>query len=196
MTVNINSPNGFQKWGRAEGGSPTAGLSTSLIANADTSAVGYGDPVISLTTGYVGLATASTVQIHGVFYGCTYLSTAIGRRVWSNFWPGSGATGDILAYIDTDPDGLFVVQATSTAVAFADIGTNIQHNIGTVNTVTGFSASSVQTPNTTNTLPWRVVGLLSQFLPANSVPGTDDASLYNRCIVQANFWDRSSTLGI
>lgn len=196
MTVNINSPNGFQKWGRREGGSPTAGLSTRTIANADVSLIGFGDPLISLGTGYVTIATASTVQLAGIFYGCTYISTTIGRRIWSNNWPGSGASGDILAYVDTDPQGLFVVQALSTAVAFADIGANIQLSIGTPSTVTGFSTSSVTTPNTTNTLPFRVVGLLSQFLPTNSEPGTDDASNYNRCIVAPNLWDRSSPLGI
>lgn len=196
MTVNVNAPNGFQKWGRREGGAPTAGLSTRLIAAADTTAIGFGDPVTSLATGYVTQSSASTVQYHGIFYGCEYLSPAIGRRIWSNYWPGSGNSGDILAYIDTDPQGLFVVQALSTAIVFADIGTNIQVNIGTPNTVTGFSTSSVTTPNTTNTLPFRIVGLLSQFLPANSEPGTDDASNYNRIIVAPNLWDRSSPLGI
>lgn len=198
MTVNVNSPNGFQKWGRQEGGSPTAGLTTRLIANADTAAVGYGDPVTSLSTGYVTLTTPGTTQIAGIFYGCEYLSTSIGRKVRSPNWPGSGATGDITAYLDTDPAGLYVVQALSTAVVFADIGANIQVNVGTPQTTAagGFSTSSVTTPNTTNTLPFRVVGLLSQFIPANSVPGTDDASNYNRCIVQANYWDRSTTLGI
>lgn len=196
MTVNVNSPNGFQKWGRQEGGSPTAGLSTSLVASDDTTPIGYGDPVTQLSTGYVTRTTAGTTQIHGIFYGCEYLSPAVGRRVWSNNWPGSGNSGDILAYIDTDPDGLFQVQALSTAVTFADIGANIQVNIGTPNTVTGMSTSSVTTPNTTNTLPFRIVALLSQFLPANSVPGTDDASNYNRIIVAPNLWDRSSPLGI
>lgn len=197
MTVNTNSPNGFQKWGRQEGGSPTVGLTPRVIANADNVPVGFGDPMTSLSTGYVTRTTAGVIQIAGIFYGCEYYSTAVGRKVWSPNWPGSGATGDILAYLDTDPSGLYVVQALSTPVAFTDIGNNIQVNIGTPQTSAPyFSTSSVTTPGTTPTLPFRVVGLLSQFIPANSVPGTDDASNYNRCIVQANYWDRSSTTGI
>jgi hypothetical protein len=46
--ANVNAPNGFQYFGRLEGGSPTAGLSTRLISSSDTAAVGQGDPVTSL----------------------------------------------------------------------------------------------------------------------------------------------------
>lgn len=193
--ANVSAPNGFQDFGRLEGGSPTAGLTTRLIANADTNALGYGDPVTSLATGYVTRSTAGTTQIDGIFYGCEYLSTAVGRRVWSPNWPGAGATGDITAYLKTDPDAMFVVEATTGPITFADIGSNVQVTIGTPNAVTGFSTSSVTTPAATATLPFRIVGLLSQYA-APGTNGTDDASANNRVIVSANNWDRKSLTGI
>lgn len=195
---NVNSPNGFQYFGRLEGGSPTAGLTTRLIASSDTAAIGYGDPVTSLGTGYVTLSTAGTTQIDGIFYGCTYLSTAIGRTVWSDFWPGSGASGDVTAYLCTDPQAEFVVQSNGAPIVFSDIGANINFVIGAPNPVTGFSTSAVDqsTIAATATLPFRIVGLLSDYSSPSNSNGTDNTSPYNRIIVTANNWDRKSLTGI
>jgi hypothetical protein len=195
--ANVNAPNGFQYFGRQEGGAPTAGLTTRLIASTDTAAVGYGDPVTSLGTGYVTASTAGTTQIDGIFYGCEYLSTALGRIVWSQFYPGSGAGADVKAYICSDPDAEFVVQSDNTAIAFADTQANINFVAGSVNTATGFSGAAVgqSTISTTSTLPFRIVGLLSQYAPPGN-NGTDNTSAFNRVIVAPNNWDRKSLLGI
>lgn len=195
--ANVNAANGFQYFGRLEGGAPTSGLTTRLIANADTAAVGYGDPVTTLSTGYVTLSTAGTTQIDGIFYGCTYLAPSIGRIVWSPNWPGSGATGDITAFLCTDPQSTFVAQSDNAAIVFADIGANINFVIGTPNATTGFSTTSVgqSTINTTSTLPFRIIGLLSDSAPPGA-NGTDNTSTFNRVIVAPNNWDRKSLTGI
>lgn len=195
--ANTNAPNGFQQFGKMEGASPTMGFTTRAVASS--SAIGFGDPVVSLTTGYIDIVTPGTTQIAGIFFGCEYYNPAVGRKVWSNYWPGSAsATGDGLAYLDTDPNSLFVVQSNNTAIVFADIDANIQCSIGSVNTVTGYSASSVNqsTIDTTNTLPFRIVGLLSDYEPVGSQNGTDNTSAYNRVIVRPNYSDRTSLVGI
>lgn len=198
--ANSNSPNGFQRFGLLDGASPTMGCQQRLVAQADTNAIGYGDPVVSLGTGYVTLATAGTTQISGFFNGCYYLNTAVGRVVWSKSWPGSSAGSDGKANIDTDPNGLYVAQSNNTAIVFADIDANINFVIGTPQTESagGYSTSSLgqSTINTTDTLPFRIVGLLSQYVPAGSQNGTDDASAYNRVIVAPNYTDRKSRVGI
>lgn len=195
--ANSNAPNGFQDFGRAEGGSPTAGLTTRLVSSADTVSIGYGQPVTSLGTGYVAASDpATTTQIDGIFFGCEYLSTTMGRWVWSNYWPGSGAGGDVTAHIKTDPQALFVVQTNDTAITIADVGANVNFAVGTNNTVTQFSGASINqsTIATTNTLPFRIVGLLADTAP----PGMPNAEAgqYNRVIVTANNWDRKSLTGI
>ena len=194
---NPNAPNGFQYFGRLEGGAPTAGLSTRLVSSADTTALGYGDPVTSLGTGYVTASAAGTTQIDGIFYGCQFYSTVIGRTVNQNYYPGSGAGGDVIAYICTDPDAMFLVHAVNTAIAFADIGANINFVAGTPNSVTQMSTASIDqsTIATTNTLPFRIVGLYSQEAPPGA-SGADDTSAYNICIVSPNLWDRKSLTGI
>lgn len=196
--ANTNSPNGFQYFGRLEGGSPTEGMTTRLIANADTSKIGQGDPVTSLGTGYVTASTPGTTQIDGIFYGCEYLSTAVGRVIQSNQWPGSGATGDVKVFLTNDPEAMFVVQSDNTAIVFADIGANINFVVGTPNAVTGFGTTSVGqgTLGTTATLPFRIVGLLSDYTGPNGGNGTDNTTAFNRVIVTANNWDRKSLTGI
>lgn len=198
MSVNVNSANGFQRFGLLDGASPTMGFQIRKVASGDTTPIGDGDPVVSLATGYVTRATAGTTQISGIFRGCYYLNTGVGRVVWSRNWPGSGAGGDAICEIETDPNALYQVQTDNTAITFADIDGNINFVIGTPDSVTGFSTSTVaqSTIATTDTLPFRIVGLLSQYLPANSVAGTDDASAYNRIIVAPNYTDRKSLVGI
>lgn len=196
-TVNVNAPNGFQRFGLLDGASPTMGNQIRKITSS--SAVGYGDPVVSLVTGYIDIATAGTTQISGIFLGCYYLNPGVGRVIWSRNWPGSAsATGAGTCYIDTDPNALYVAQSNNTAITFADINANINFAIGTPDSVTGYSTSSVaqSTINTTDTLPFRIVGLLTDYQPANSGPGTDNSSAYNRVIVAPNYTDRKSLVGM
>lgn len=197
--ANTNAPNGFQVFRRFDGGSPTSGFETRKILSTYNVAIGYGDPVIPVASGYIQRATASTVQIAGIFFGCEYYNSSVGRKVWSKSWPGTAQGSDAIAYLVTDPQMLFVGQALNTAIVFADIGANIQFAIGTPDSVTGFSTSTLDqsTIATTDTLPFRIVGLLSQYeTTSGAINGTDDASAYNRVIVAPNFWDRKSLVGI
>lgn len=195
--ANTQAPNGFQYFGRLEGGSPTEGLTPALVSSGDTAALGYGDLVSRNAAGYVTKATAGATSIYGVFYGCSYLSTAISRIVFQNYYAGSGASSDVSALICTDPSATFIAQSDNTAIAFADIGANIQFVTGTPNATTQMSTMAVgqSTISTTSTLPFRIVGLLSQSAPPG-VDGTDNTSAFNRVILQPNNWDRQSSLGI
>lgn len=180
--ANTNAPFGFRQYS-GYGSAPTYEQVTMLIANGNTNPIFFGDAVIPLSTGYIDVATASTVQMAGIFAGCTYFSTSQKRVVWSNYWPGSGATGDITAYVINDPNAKFLVQAGGSAIGIADINANVQLNAGTGSTTTGISGMYVESPNTTSTLPFRVVGLVTTPPGAN---GTDYTSAYNYVIVAFN----------
>ena len=197
---NNNAPNGFQFFGKLEGASPTAGYVTRKLVT--TTAIGYGDPVVSLGSGYIDRATAGTTQIAGIFYGCKYFSPAIARVIWSKSWPGGSGTavGDVTAYVDTDELSLYVVQALGPPILFSDINANIQFAIGTPQTEAagGFSTSSVDQTliAVTATLPFRIMGLLSDYISQAGANGTDNTSNFNRIIVRGNNWDRASLTGI
>jgi hypothetical protein len=180
---NTNAPFGFRQYS-GTGSAPTYEQNVRKIASNNTTAIFFGDAVIPLNTGYIAQATASTVQLAGIFAGCKYLSTSQKRTVWSNYWPGADATGDVEAYVIDDPNAKFLVQAGGTAVTLADIGNNIQINASTAgNTATGISSMFVESVNTTVTLPFKVVGLVQEPPGAN---GTDATSAYNQIIVQFN----------
>lgn len=180
--ANTNSPFGFRQY-KGTGSAPTYEQNTRKIASNNSTAIFSGDAVIPLTTGYIAQATASTVRMEGIFVGCKYVSTSQKRTVWSNYWPGSDATGDVEAYVVDDPNAQFVVQAGATAIGFANIGEYIQLNVGTGNTATGISGMFVESPGTTVTLPFIVKGLVETPPGAN---GTDITSAYNLVIVGFN----------
>jgi hypothetical protein len=185
---NTNAPFGFRQYS-GTGSAPTYEQNVRYIASSNTTAIYFGDAVIPLTTGYIGQATASTVRVEGIFAGCKYVSTSQKRTVWSNYWPGSDATGDVEAYIIDDPNAKFLVQSSDSggtaAVTFANVGEYINLAVGTGNTATGISGMTVNvaTLNTTVTLPFRIVGLVTS---PPGAEGTDTATEYNQVIVAFN----------
>ena len=193
---NNNAPFGFVPY-RGNGAAPTYELSTRMIASANTTKIFQGDPVIPLTTGYITqMSAGGTVRCEGIFSGCKYLSTSAKRTVWSNFWPGADANGDVEAYLYSNPQMQFEVQSSdasgTSAVVFANIGEyiNIGYGIGLAgtpngNTANGLSTASVDqdTLATTVTHPFIVVGLVEA---PPGAEGTDIATEYNRVIVAFN----------
>jgi hypothetical protein len=199
--ANTSAPFGFQLAGILDGTVGSLGQQTRLIASNNSSSIFSGDPVVSLSTGYITKMTAgSAVQCAGVFAGCTYLNTSLSRTVWSPSWPGSGATGDVTAYVISNPNATFLVQATTSSgsavpITTADINNNIDVAMGAGNATTGQSTSSVDTYTiaTTNTLPFRIVSLVTS---PPGAPGTDATTAYNRVVVTFNNQDFKSLTGI
>jgi len=178
--ANTFAPYGFLQYQGGAGGAPTFAQSARRIAAGNTTAIFTGDPVQPVTStanGYITQATAGgTVQLAGIFVGCRYLSTSLNRVVWSNYWPGSGATGDVEAYVIDDPNARFVVQTsgsgfpvTGTAtsqtsgiqgqlVTFAYSSTGATSgNANGGNNLSGRSTAYVNATATTNTSPFIVV---------------------------------------
>ena len=192
--ANSNSPFGFATSGHLEGSAPTQGLSTRTISSGYTTAIYSGDAIIPLSTGYIGQAAAAgAVQLAGVFMGCKYLNSSLGRTVWSPYWPGSGAGGDVVAYINADPDASFRVQAYNTAITFADIGNNVDIHVAAGNTYTGFSGMTADqsTLGATTTLPFRIVGLQN-----SNLPGGDTTTAYNQIFVTFNYQAYKTQTGV
>lgn len=183
---NVQAPFGFSPEGTVGGSTPNFRLSRRLIASTNATAIYTGDavvPVTSSVTGYIQQATASTTALAGVFFGCKYLSISQGRVVWSRFWPGSDANGDVTAYVIDDPQAVFLVQAGAAAIGMADLNLNVQLAVGTGNTTTGQSGMFIQNPASTSTLPFTITGFVTDPSGAN---GTDITSAYNYVLVTFN----------
>lgn len=170
-------------------------ISTRRIASGNATAIFRGDavvPVTSTATGYIKQATAGTVALAGVFWGCQYLSTSQKRTVWSQYWPGSDATGDVIAYVIDDPNARFLVQTsgssfqiggTNTTFTSSPVGQLAQLNVGTGSTVTQQSGMYLDTVGTTATYPFQIVDMVIDPPGSN---GSDAASNYNYVVVGFN----------
>jgi hypothetical protein len=202
--ANTFAPNGFLQYQGGAGGAPTFAQSTRRVAAGNTTSIFTGDPVQPVTStanGYITQATAGgSVQLAGIFVGCKYLNTALGRTTWAAYWPGSGATGDVEAYVIDDPAARFIVQSsgsgfpvTGTASAqtsgvqgqlctFAYSTTGATSgNANGGNNSTGRSTAYVNATATTNTSPFIIVDYAVSF--GN---GGDQTTQYCNLIVGFN----------
>jgi hypothetical protein len=197
--ANTNTPFGFRQYS-GTGSAPTYELVTFSNGGIDFNAtvIYYGDPVVRAGSGdgtlkqAAGSATTSTVTMAGIFQGCKYLSLVVGRTVWSNYWPGgspvtTGNQSTIEAYVINDPNAQFVAQSDSTGLAQADVGSNIDFNIGTGTTANGLSGAFLVHGGATNSAyPWRLVSLVWAPPGANGVATSGSAAAFNYGVVAFN----------
>jgi hypothetical protein len=196
--ANVNAPFGFAFIGNTDGSVPNFGMYNAKIAYNNTNKIFRGDLVKQLNTGYIDVSAAGQSVAYGVFWGCRYYSTSRQIPFFSKYWPGSDATGDVDAYIITNPTAQFVVQSSgqsSAAATFAMVGQNMDIYAGTAgSTTSGLSGMTVNenTVNTTNTFPFRVMARYSQYIaiPGSTAPsafnGADDTTPYNWLVVAFN----------
>lgn len=174
--VNTNAPFGFRVTRRFDGAPPNYAYRNLQILNTNTTQIFQGDPVKVLATGYLDLAVPSDANIEGIFDGCEYYDTSVKRKRWSNNWTGvlSAVAGSIVAKVIVDPMAVYEVRSSGAAITQADIGTNATFTAAAGNTLTGVSQIPLNqaTINTTNTLPFRIVGL-------SATGQNDNASSYN-----------------
>jgi hypothetical protein len=184
---------GFTQYQGGAGGAPTFAQSVRRIASSNSTAIYTGDPVmpvVSTANGYITQAAPGTTTLAGIFVGCKYLNTSLGRTVWSNYWPGSGATGDVEAYVIDDPNSRFIVQTSTTSFPITGTastqtsgvqGQYAQFSIGTGNTSTGRSGAYLSSLATTATFPFIIVDYQVGFQN-----GGDPTSQYCNVIVGFN----------
>lgn len=193
--ANTNTPFGFRQYS-GTGSAPTYEQIAVRIAYNATN-IFYGDPVEPDASGYViqGDGTTAAAGIAGIFVGCKYLSVAMKRTVWSNYWPGSdvASTDTVEGYIINDPNAKFVAQSDGTGVATTDINGTVGYAIGTGNTANGISGAYLANIGpTTATLPFRIVGLVTD---PPGVNGTASGA-YNLVIVAFNNVTTKNQTGI
>lgn len=188
----------------------TANGSYLVLASTTTTATvqfGGGSYTTGTATGYIYPPVA------GVFAGCTYTSTSQKRRVWSNYWPGSDANGDVQAYIINDPNAQFLVQTgnsntTATAFSIATVGQNIGFNFND-STITGetngntasglstyfadqytLSANTLGGYSANPYLPFRILAIANSPIgaagPLSGQNGSDPTTAYNYVVVGFN----------
>ena len=172
--ANINGAFGLRPIAKMGQNTNSTGASEYRIAAGNTNAIFQGSPVIPLAAGVidiVGAAAGGTVGLLGVFWGCEYVSSTTGKKVFSNQWPGSGADTNfpVKAFVYDDPAQMFVIATSNVVVAAnteaevrAAIFANADFALATSGvTTTGISSATLDlnTIATTNTLNLRIMGI-------------------------------------
>jgi hypothetical protein len=169
--ANINVAFGLKPINTAGSTPATQGTNTYFIGSS-ASAIYQGSMVKADNGGSIVIssATGDTEAPLGVFAGCEYVSSSTGKKVFSNFWPGSGADTnfDIIGFVYDNPMQRFIICSDATltdeATARAAIFENSQLNSGASgSTTTGISSAQldVATLDSSNTsLPLKIVGIL------------------------------------
>jgi hypothetical protein len=179
--ANSNVSFGLRPLSRLGSSYNTTGTTEYRIASDNSNRIYQGMPVIPLSTGFIDdlqAAAGGTVSILGVFYGCEYVSSTTGERIFSNNWPGSGADSNhpVKAFIYDDPMQLFVIAADAGGSSFdteaeirGAVFSNVQlANGNSGNNTTGISTAvaDLSTAADTASFPLRIVGIQED--PENS----------------------------
>jgi hypothetical protein len=178
--ANTNSPFGFKPIRRLDGAAWSSNHTTKKM-QITAGALNRGDVVKQLADGTVAVSTVAAGAANlGVFVGCHYLLASLGYPIWSNYWPGAGATAGTLvdAFIIDDPLVVYEVMASTGPITAANVGENADFVV-TAST-TGFSKWALATPAVaagSDVLPFKVVGVGNAGV--NIQDGLDVASANN-----------------
>ena len=168
--ANTNGAFGLRPIGVVGQAANTTGATEYRIAAGNTNTIFQGSPVIPLSTGFidkVGAAAGGTVGLVGVFWGCEYVSSTTGEKIFSNNWPGSGADTNhpVKAFVYDNPLQSFVIcsdaSLTSESTARGHVFANANFADGAAgSSTTGISSAklAVSTINTTANLNLRIMG--------------------------------------
>jgi hypothetical protein len=178
---------------RMMGGSPySGGQSRYRIANNLSGKIFQGDLVKQVTGGGIERAAAgSTVPVVGVFNGCQYTDPTSGEQVYKNYYPGSIAASDIIAFVIDDKNVVFEVQADDTfpvADLFGNFDIVDQATTGDVYSGRSNVELDVTTGATTTTLPLKAIDISQD-------PENDDVTSANTnvlCVIQNHIMGVSS----
>ena len=163
------------------GGLPFAGSTRQIpIGNNYGTAIYNGDVVQLNSSGNVIITVLQNdatpiAGVIGVFLGCTYTNPTTKQKLFSQYYPGSVAADDIMAYVVDDPNALFKVVNVTSNVANStsggllpaylsranSFGTNAELVLNTGSSTTGDSKMGVFINNVTSSLPFRVVDVVT-----------------------------------
>lgn len=139
------------------------------IASGYATSIFFGDAVTLVTGGTVERdAFDAAMTPIGVFMGCRYTDPNLGYELYSQKFPAGVVADDIVAYVADSTELLFKAAVVSSGttigdLALTDIGANVAGVDNTGDSASGNSRGAISdTSATTNTLPFRIVGLVEE----------------------------------
>ena len=170
-----NAPYGLLPVRHPSGTIRPQGFNNGILSGYNTAIYQY-QPVKMSTDGYIQAASAGD-QILGSFAGVQYVD-ANGRPNYSNQWLASTSASQIVAYVTTDPQIVYAIQADG-SLTQAAIGDEADVSNASATNGLGFSAATLSTSlvGANNTATLRVVDLYN-------VPDNAWGDAYTQVLVQ------------
>ena len=163
------------------------------IASSYATAIFQGDLVTPVTGGHIERHTAtSSTAVVGVFNGCFYTDPTTQKPTWKNYYPGSIAASDIMAFVIDSPDQVYKIDSDG-AFAVADIFKNFNVTNVSGNTVTG--TSEVQLDYSSSGITTTIV---LQAIDISQDVGNDEAGVVNVDVLVRinNHFYKAATAGL
>jgi len=163
------------------------------IASSYGTAIFQGDLVTPVTGGHIERHTAtSSTAVVGVFNGCFYTDPTTQKPTWKNYYPGSIAASDIMAFVIDSPDQVYKIDSDG-AFAVADIFKNFNVTNVSGNTVTG--TSEVQLDYSSSGITTTIV---LQAIDISQDVGNDEAGVVNVDVLVRinNHFYKAATAGL
>ena len=163
------------------------------IASSYGTAIFQGDLVTPVTGGGIERHTAgSGTPVVGVFNGCFYTDPTTQKPTWKNYYPGSIAASDIIAFVIDSPDQVYKIDSDG-AFAVADIFKNFNVTNVSGNTVTG--TSEVQLDYSSSGITTTIV---LQAIDISQDVGNDEAGVVNVDVLVRinNHFYKAATAGL
>jgi hypothetical protein len=170
VAVNVLAPFGFRPARLFNASVPNYAITPRSLAYNYASQIAQFDPVYLYTTGNIQLYAAGGTTIDGIAIGFDWFDpNNILSGSFHNAWtaPTLASTVTPSAKVITDPNMVFIAQVhgNGTPLTESSVGLNIDIYSGSSGTPTSGSGLSVcaldgGNIHTTNTLPFRIVGIL------------------------------------
>lgn len=201
------APFGFRPVRLLTGAAPTFQANVYNIPKTYATAIGFGDPVIRATGGFITAYTAGTSHILGIFAGVLpYFDATLQQVVNRRGWPGAVSLSSGVNYCQVlvydDPRQVFTAQLDTTnannPVTVTQAGGNIDAVIGTPSSF-GDSTSYLDASTwnvTTSTLPFRVLGPSQNFFlgfdPTVNQPDSQPTNNYVDVVMNTSEYQTST----
>ena len=160
--ANPNAAFGLLPIGKVGQNRDAQGLSEYNIA-ASSSAIYQNDPVTAAPTGYITVATSSSILL-GSLNGVFYTNQSTKKPTWANNLAASNTASDIVGFVSDDPYERYEVQASSTLpVADIFLNGNIVYTAGSsANYVSKVTLNTSQL-NVSASTQMRIIGVSKGF---------------------------------
>ena len=160
--ANPNAAFGLLPIGKVGQNRDAQGLSEYNIA-ASSSAIYQNDPVTAAATGYITVATSSSILL-GSLNGVFYTNQSTKKPTWANNLAASNTASDIVGFVSDDPYERYEIQASSTLpVADIFLNGNIVYTAGSsANYVSKVTLNTSQL-NVSASTQMRIIGVSKGF---------------------------------